>query len=213
MAKLIKEIVDRTNFLSKKGLSGYFSPERVCEELHAESMNTWRTYIKDFEKTQVMDTYMRPFQDSEEVVLTDGAGTIVSKDYLYYFEGYVSATELTEIKMVDNRKFRYRNNHPVKTPTAKYPICSNFNQDLQVVPAATFPKVIVSFLKKPTKPVYAYTVVADRYVYSDADSVDWEWHTAIADLIIDKALANLGLNMRSLEMQQFSDKQRQLDNI
>jgi len=212
MAKFIKTVVDRCNFASKKGLSGYFSPERICAELHAESMNTWRSYIKEFEKTQVMDTYTRPFQFKEEVTLTDGVGTIVSKDYLYYFEGYVSATETTEIKIVDDRKFLYRKNHPVKTPTIKYPVGNTFNQVLTVLPITAFPKAIISFLKKPTLPVYAYTLTGDRYLYDDANSVDWEWHDSLGDLIVDKALANLGISIRNLEMQQFSKEQRILDN-
>lgn len=212
MPKFINSVVSRVNFLTKKGLTGYFAPEKICAELHAESMNVWRQYIEKFEKSGTMDTYTRPFQDSEEVTLIDGVGTIVSLDYLYLLEGYVNATTRTEIHKVDNTKWNARITDPVKVPTATYPVGSNNGQELKVVPIDAFPKVIVSFLKQPTLPVWAYTVVSDRYVYDDSASVDWEWHKTIADLIIDKALANLGISIRNLEMQQFSKEQQVIDN-
>lgn len=212
MTKLIKSVVDRANFMAKKGLSGYFSPQRICDELHAESMNLWRAYIEKFEKTRTMDTFTRPFQGTEEVILTDGSGTIVSKDFLYLFEGYVSATQVTEIHDVDNSRWNARINDPVKIPTAEYPVCSNTGQVLKVIPTSAFPKVIVSFLKKPTKPVYAYDLISDRYVYNDSNSIDFEWHESLHDLIVDKTLANLGISMRNLELQQFSKEQQVIDN-
>lgn len=212
MPKFIKSVVDRANFATKKGLTGYFSPVTICAELHAESMNVWRQYVKDFEKTKIIDPYLRPFQDTEEVILTDGVGTIVSLDYLYLYEGYVSASVKTEIHDVDSTKWNARINDPVKIPTATYPVCTHNGQELKVMPIAAFPKVIVSFLKRPTEPIWGYTVVGDRYVYDDSASVDFEWHETMMDLIMDKTLSNLGISMRSLEMQQFSKEQQVLDN-
>jgi len=212
MSKLIFSVVNRVNFATKKGLTGYHTPKQICDELHAESMNVWRQYIKDFEKTKSMDPYLRPFQASEEVILTDGVGTIVSLDYLYLYEGYVSSTVKTEVHDVDSTKWNARINDPVKIPTATYPVCTHNKQELKVMPIDAFPKVIVSFLKKPNLPVYAIDTVGDRYIYNDGSSVDWEWHQTIADIIIDKTLAKLGINMRSGEMIQFSKEQQVLDN-
>lgn len=212
MAKLISTIVNRVNFATKKGLTGYHTPAQICDELHAESMNVWKNYLDQYEKNQIMDVYLRPFQNQETVNLTAGAGTVVTKDFIYYFEGVSVSGPNIEIKDIDNKRYLYRISHPVKIPTAKYPVLSMTNQSVVVTPANAFSSIIVSYLKLPTKPVYAVDTVGDRYIYNDANSIDFEWNAALADKIIDRALAALGVNMRASEMIQYSNQQRALDD-
>lgn len=213
MSKLIFDIVSRVNFATKKGLTGYHTPLQICAELHAESLNLWKNYLIDYEKNKIMDLAMRPFENTETVALTLGVGTVVTKDYVYFFEGVVAGGTNIEIKEIEQKKFLYRQSHAVKTPTAKYPICSMRNQTLTVIPTSDFTSVVLSFLKLPTQPVYATDPVGDRYIYNDANSIDFEWNQSYADKIIDRALANLGINMRAGEMIQFSKEQRQLNDM
>jgi len=312
MAKFISSIHDRINFAVKKGLSGYFPPQKITDEVHANSLDLWGEYIKEFEKTRVMDAYLRVFQNQEIVKLNNGLANYVAQDYIYYMEGinptgftntvlingnsYVAgstdiplaaagydigfqhwivlnttsyATPLTvtikvdgvqiytgtitnaqvivpylftgqktltvivvgsatltlslwkiattsnntEITWLDNTKYLYRVNHPVKAPTATYPVASNFGQQLTVLPAATFNYAVISFLKKPTKPVYAFTTSGDRYIYDDANSIDFEWHEKLHPVIMERTLSNLGINMRSEAMLAFSNQQRQIEPI
>lgn len=305
--KFIKNLHDRVNFAIKKGLTGYYAPQKISDEVHAESLNLWRKYIEDFEKNQTMDVYLRVFQNLEVVKLVNGIGNYLTQDYIYLMEGVIPANfsnaviingntlnvgsnsqsivgnqsgfqywillnttsyatnaqvtvqldgttiysgvvtnELmyipynyiqqqnltfivsgasvtfslwqitiagnnTEIKWVENEKFLYRANHPVKGPTATYPIGSNFNQGIQVLPTNAFNYMILSTLKRPTKPVYAFTQSGDRYIYDDTNSIDFEWNESVHDVIMERTLANLGINMRSPELIQFSNSQRQLE--
>lgn len=304
MAKFIKTIHDRVNFAIKKGLTGYIPPSKIDDEVHAESMNTWRHYVGLFEKTRLMDVCLRPFQNTESVALTNGAGTYVTKDFVYSLEGVpnpqifsgtgplgitnyaltntlfkygssyyinlatasgtatvkveidgvvlfngsvtsggvnvsfvyrgnlnikftvsvVALTVLTinegvpggtleniEIKDISDESFNYRVNHPVKVPTKVYPIANRLNQSIIVRPASAFTTVKIGYLKRPIRPVYAYTTVGDRYIYDDTNSVDFEWNETVHDIIMEKALANMGINMRSQEMIQFSNQQQQIE--
>jgi len=307
MAKFISDLVNRVNFATKKGLSGYHSPDKIVTELHAESLNLWREYIKLFEKIRVMDTYLRVFQQQEIVQMYNGLANYSSQDYIYLMEGFNNPTitklidagsyavgsvdialngydngfshwivintvtyaapatvtlkldgvqiftgtvtnaqmiipytftsqktltvvvagagitlslwkitptsNNTEILWIDNQKYLYRANHPVKTPTATYPIASNFSQQLTVLPANAFTYVGISSLKRPTKPVYAFTQSGDRYIYDDANSIDTEWSEELYDVLMERTLANLGINMRSAELVQYSNQQRQLEPI
>lgn len=303
--KFIANIHSRVNFAIKKGLTGYYAPQKITDEVHAESLNLWRKYIDDYEKFKTMDVYLRVFQKLEIVKLVNGLGNYITQDYIYLMEGivnfannviinnsaanigttnqsivgsipgfqywlilntasytpgaqvtvqidgftiysgivgnqfvYISYTYMsqqnisivvaganvsyslwqitstgsTEIKWVKDDQFVYRANHPVKFPTASYPIANNFNQSLQVLPSATFSYAIMSVLKRPTKPVYAYVTSGDRYVYDDANSIDFEWQESVHDIIMERTLSNLGINMRSPEMIQYSNSNRQFDN-
>lgn len=302
MAKLISGLVDRLNFAIKKGLSGYYAPDKITNEVHAESLNLWREYIKSFEKTRTMDPYLKVFQRQEIVQLSNGLANYLTQDYIYLMEGFnnptitklqdsvvytapstnnvdisgysqgfshwivmsaasfaspavatitldgvqiysgsitnaqvifpytftnqktltitVSGASLTfslwqitptsnntEILWIDNQKFLYRINHPVKTPTATYPVASNFDQQLTVFPTTAFTYIAISYLKTPTKPVYAFTQSLDRYVYDDTNSIDVEWPQELYDILMERTLANLGINMRSSEMIQYSNSQ------
>lgn len=304
MAKFIQDIHDRVNFATKKGLTGYHPPEKITSEVHAESMNLWREFVKQFEKTSLIDVYLRPFQIQEVVQLNAGFGQFDNQDYVYMLEGYVPAnfnkvlldnvaygvgpstlvlggtlgktqwlelftstaapatvtlkldgvtifsgvitnkhtfvaftyigqisisvivagigitltrSEVTttaptiEIDLIDDDKFPSRLIHPIKLPTAIYPIANIMKQTLRVAPDTAFTFVLLSLIKRPTKPFYAYTIVGDRFIYDDTNSIDFEWNETAHDMIMEKALANLGINMRSQEMIQFSNSQRKLD--
>lgn len=196
MAKFIKTITDRINLATKKGLSGYWTPEQIAQEVHSESMNIWQKYVDIFEKTKKMDVYMRPFQNKESLALGGGAGTIVTTDYIYYIE---DANTLNEIHQVEDKRWGFRKNHPVKVPTTEYPICNISNQSIQVLPD-TITDIKIWYIKKPTKPVYAYTVSGTRYIYDDASSVDFEWNEVLHDSIMNRVLGNLGIPIRDWEL-------------
>lgn len=306
MAKFIKTIHDRVNFATKKGLTGYHTPEQITEEVHAESMNLWRKYVEQFQKFRVLDVYLRPFQSQEVVQLTNGLGIFESKDFVYVAEGFVPANfaksqisstaygvgshthnltgtqgqfqwiELytatptpatvmvkldgqiifngqitnkrtfiqylytgqsaltitvssqsitlvrhsivvtgnnTEIHLVDDERFSFRAAHPIKTPTATYPIANVLNQSITVLPAGSFSWILLTLFKRPSKPVYAYTISGDRYVYDDANSIDYEWHETMHDVIMERVLSNLGINIRSAEMVQFAQSQRKMEEM
>lgn len=188
--------MDRINLATKKGLTSYWTPEQICNEIHAESMNVWQKYVDQFDKNKKMDVFMRPFQFTEDIIITAGNGIIVTKDYIYYIEDTNTGVE---IHQVDDKKWGYRSSHPVKTPTPEYPICNTFNQEIKVLPVS-ITSVTVSFLKKPTKPVWAYTISSGRYVYDDSSSIDFEWNEILHDPIMNRVLGNLGISARDGEL-------------
>lgn len=196
--KNIKIFVDRINLATKKGLAGYFTPESICTEIHTESMNIWKKYVIDYEKSRKMDMYMRPFQFSEDVQLVNGIGTVITKDFVYYIEDATIVNNIensTEIALINNDEWGYRKIHPIKIPTSKYPICNITNEKVEVLPK-TITKIRINFIKLPTKPYYAYTISGDRKLYDDYNSIDFEWNDAVHDEIFNRVLGNLGIPLR-----------------
>jgi len=63
----------------------------------------------------------------------------------------------------------------------------------------------VTYLRRPVKPVYGYTVVSGRViVYDPNTSTQLEWRETEIPMILIKALKSLGINIGSQEVQQWS---------
>lgn len=210
MAKFIKTVVDRINLLNRKGLAPPYSPIQIAEEVHAASMDIWKKYIQEFERTQLISVYMEPLRGKETVNLTSGAGTLVTSKGQYKTAIMIPTTDV-KIEQVNVGHWADRANHSVKVPSATYPICRVDFGEIVVRPI-TIASVDVHFLKTPTKPIYAYTTSDDEYVYDDDNSVDFEWPEILHDSIVDRVLANLGLSQREPELVQFSNIEQQKEN-
>jgi hypothetical protein len=63
-------------------------------------------------------------------------------------------------------------------------------------------------LAPPIRPVYAYTVSGDDYIYNDSGSTDIEFDPLWHDTIVNRVLANLGINSRDLQVLGYSDKEK-----
>lgn len=204
MAKFIKSIHDRINFAIKKGLTGYISPSNIDAEVHAESLNLWKKYSALYEKdsdiTAIMDVFRRP----ESVTLTAGVGTMSAA-----YQRPVGVFDSTgkKIEVVDVAMWADRINHPLKTPSTDYPVAMFENRQINVRPTS-LTSCIVRYLKYPTAPVYAFSVVGTRYVYNDAASTDIEWPEIVHDDIMLRVLSNLGINMREPVMMQYSQMEK-----
>lgn len=194
MPKLIKTIHDRVNQAILKGQTGYFSPDQIDNEVHAEVLNIWRKYVAEFERTRIVNVYLNPFIKTEDATPnpTDGSVSLVN-GYHYPVAVRVKATG-KQVKEVDQARWDYYINHPIEIPTSDYPICKFENKKLHARPV-NIGQVTISYIEKPTKAKYAYTIVSDRYVYDDANSVDVVFDEILHDDIMMRVLANLGIAM------------------
>jgi hypothetical protein len=190
MAKAIKSIHDRINLALKKGATGYIPPARIDDEIYAEILNIWNDLLPKQDETMRLSEYMEVFKESEPVTLTSGIGTIVG-DYVTQVED----NNGIEIDILSDADWSNRVNHPIKLPETGYAIGRIDNKVLTVLPNDT-PTAKVYSLRRPLKPVYAYTVSGSRFVYDDGNSVDLEFNVELHDQIVNKVLLNLGLPLR-----------------
>lgn len=209
MPKFIKTIIDRVNFATKKGLTGYVPPSKVVEEVHAESMNLWKKYVDEFERTTKLNLYLSPFEKVENI--TGDLGAIAAEGFKVTENAYrypVSVTTVggIEVPVLTLAEYGYRFKHPTKGPDAGHPICKFVGKTIYMAPKMD---LNVVYLSKPIKPVYAVTPVSgDQYAYDDNNSVDIEWDEILHDDIMNRTLANLGINMREGDLVNFSQTEK-----
>lgn len=190
-----------------KGYGKTYSPEEVIEEVHTESLNIWKKYIKEFEKTQEISVYMEPLRGKETVALTSGAGTLVTSKGQYK-AGIMIPTTDVKVTHIDVGHWANAVNDVVRVPSAEYPICRVDFGSIVVRPI-TLASVDVHFIKQPTRPVYAYTVIDEEYIYDDSSSIDFEWPVQVHDEIANRVLGNLGYSQREGEAIQYSNMEQQ----
>lgn len=205
MAKFIFTIHNRINFAIKKGLTGYVSPDKIDQEVNAESMNLWLKYTPLFEKDSDIAAILDPFKTPETVALVSGQGTMVAafQRPIGVFDDIASR----KIEIVDIAMWADRINHPLKAPNTDYPVCRFENKKIFVIPTS-LATCTVYYLKYPTTAVYAFSQVGTRYVYDEANSVDFEWPVQTHDMIMNRVLQNLGLNMREVMLIQNSQQDK-----
>lgn len=170
-------------------------------------MNLWKKYVADFEKTQLISVYLDPFRDTETITLMGGIGTLVTSKGRYRTAVMVPNTSL-RITPIDIGHWSNRVNDTVRVPDEENPICKIEKDEIVVLPT-TVPTARVHFLNKPVRPVYAYTIVDDDYIYDDASSVDIEWDETIHDEITGRVFDKLGLSQREINLIQYSNTEQQ----
>jgi hypothetical protein len=68
----------------------------------------------------------------------------------------------------------------------------------------------VSYMRKPIKPVYGYTVVGGRTIeYDPATSTQLEWRESDVNMVLLKALSSIGINLSDAEVSQFAEVKSQ----
>jgi hypothetical protein len=68
----------------------------------------------------------------------------------------------------------------------------------------------VTFLTRPIKPVFAYTVISGRViVYDSANSTQLQWRESEINSVVFKALQTLGINLSANEIAEWGNQKSQ----
>ena len=209
--KAIKFIHDQINLALGKEQTAYFSPEKIDDAIHSESLNLFKKFYDQFEATQKITDYLAPFMRFETNLAVDPNGFIEKPDDLFHVTAVMDDNE-KEIRIVDRAAWASRVNDPLFGPEDDYPICRVDRLRIRFRPK-DIGLVELHYLKLPVKPVYAYTITGDRYVYNNASSVDIEWDEPLHDEIINRVLANLGIATRESDIVEYSQIEKQQEGL
>lgn len=207
MPKLIETIHNRVNEAILKGHTGYFSPDTIDNEIHAEVLNIWRKYVTEFEDTRIINTYLNPFIKTEDVTPNPTNGSVALVNAKHYPIAVRVKSTGKPVKEVDQARWDYLINHPIETPNSDYPICKFESGNILARPI-DIGELTISYIKKPVKAKYAYTIVSDRYVYDDVNSIDVEFDEILHDDIMMRVLSNLGIPMNNELLIRVSDQNK-----
>lgn len=218
MAKKIKDIHERVRRALKKGITGYVSPEDIDVEVHTESLNLWKKYLDEFERTHKINMFFRPFVKTLTLQSTNMSGTAseasiqlqgnsndpVNDYHKYHVDCRTSAGNSVDVLTLG--EYRHRFNHPYKGPSTDFPIAKFEGQSFFIAPKID---CVLTLIHKPVKSKYAYTPVSSTKIqYNDTNSIDIEWDETLHDDIVNRVIENISISMRESSLLQYTQLQK-----
>lgn len=206
--KLIKQIYDLITLATDKGITGYFSDSKIMDAIHQGQMVLWRQLIKKYPQDKRVRNDLLPFEVQATITLTGTTRRIgsVPQNFEQEIEAWAADEDgvLRPITFFERGFFRAQVNDPVDVPSRRSPIANIFfdaSRQIEIAPVSVSQIDSLVYFRKPVKPVFSTIESGGTYIYDDATSIDVEWSESMYDIIIQKALAPLGLSMRDGQVQ------------
>jgi len=112
----------------------------------------------------------------------------------------------TELQRVDYAELLQISKSPLTKPTESYPVYYERADGLVVKPNTITDKVICTFIKKPAKASWGYSVIGETALYdpSSNKSQDFELHPSEENNLVLKILALAGITLQDLGVYQIA---------
>jgi len=187
------------------------------ETLDRGQMSLYSDLKGRYATSQYVKDALSPFRDSYNFTTAVSGYVIVpsSTNYLdlldiqIYFQ-VSDRTIYYPVKLVNEDERAERLNSQLDPVTATSPIGE------QVAPRTflLYPTHVyngnVTFLRRPVKPVFGYTLISERViVYDPNTSVQLEWRETELNLIVLKSLQTLGINLSETELAEWANVKSQ----
>jgi hypothetical protein len=111
------------------------------------------------------------------------------------------------VKMTNEDEIGDRLNSQINPPLATAPVGQMVEaRSIQLYPSNVVYTGFITYMRRPVKPVYGYSVVGGRtIVYEPINSVQLEWKDSDINAILLKGLASIGINLSDQEVSQFAE--------
>lgn len=128
-------------------------------------------------------------------------------NYITQTGGVLSSIDVPVIILRDNELSNVLGSS-IKAPTHRYPVCAFYNDYIQLYPK-TVGRVVFTYLRTPTTPVWGYTIVNSRPVYNAATSVDIESPDDTINEIAAMTLSYLGISIKDGDIVNYAEQMKQ----
>ena len=120
---------------------------------------------------------------------------------------YVYGQRQVEVKFVRDNNLAERLDSDLLAPSKSYPIYCIYNSFIQFYPKDLI-RVNFTYLRLPSQPNWAYTLVNNRPVYDPTTSVDVEFPEENIGEIVSRVVSLFGIDMREKDVISFANQQQ-----
>lgn len=187
------------------------------ETLDRGQMSLYSDLKGRYATSQYVKDALSPFRDSYNFTTAVSGYVIVPSttnyldllDIQIYFQ-VSNRTIYYPVKLVNEDERAERLNSQLDPVTSTSPIGEQVAQrTFLLYPTAVY-NGNVTFLRRPVKPVFGYTLISERViVYDPNTSVQLEWRETELNLIILKSLQTLGINLSETELAEWANVKSQ----
>jgi len=132
----------------------------------------------------------------------------------FYRIGTVIYNDATEVQMMDRNEWYLIKRAPLVAPTTSQPACLYEDQKIYVYPTSIVNSIQVSYIKKPSNPIWGYVPGAlGQFTYNEETSTQFELHPSEQTELILKILMYAGVIIEDPSLVQIASEKVQGDEI
>jgi len=207
----IAEAVDFIQFWINKKSGAWYTIDEAVSVVDAGQMALYRDLKPKYATSQWVKDALSPFREVYNFTTAVSGNVIVpDTDYLDLLDIQIyflisNRTVYAPIKLINEDERATRLNSQVDPVTATSPIGEQIGlRSFRLYPAAVF-NGNVTYLRRPVKPVYGYSVISGRVInYDPNTSTQLEWRETEHIPLLLKGLQSLGINLSDAEVQNFA---------
>tara|TARA_B100000497_G_C7691985_1_gene421074 strand:+ start:1025 stop:1729 length:705 start_codon:yes stop_codon:yes gene_type:complete len=227
----VNELYKAVQFFSNKEQSGFIKPSEFNLLADRAQMEM---FMKKFGNPEMVGGPMQPFpkysyQETQKIsddlrIFVKKLDTALSSGFLGYPNDYVHFSSCrvvtvsqgagmtfkkkeVEVSVVDDSELGYILNSAIVSPEPDYPVACFYEQGIQFYPEESN-RVVLTYLRRPAKPLWAFTTVNGRPVHDESNSVNLEFPEETLNEILVKILSYIGINLREPQLIQYSETQK-----
>lgn len=207
----LQDVFNELNFYINKYTGSFFSIPDLENIIDIGQMGVYSDLKPKYATSQLVKDALSPFRSAYNFT-TLVSGYVIVPDTTYldlldlqiYFQ-ISNRTIYYGVKMYNEDERADRLNSQLDPVTATSPIGEQTApKTFRLYPASAY-NGYVTYLRRPVKPVFGYTVISGRViVYDSGTSTQLEWRDTEIPMIIDKALEAAGINLRAEDVQQWA---------
>lgn len=207
----IAEAVDFIQFWINKRTGAWYTVDEAISVVDAGQMSLYRDLKPKYATSQWVKDALSPFREVYNFTTAVSGNVIVpDTDYLDLLDIQIffqvsNRTVYAPIKLVNEDERAKRLNSQIDPVTATSPIGEQIGlRTFRLYPASIY-NGNATYLRRPVKPVYGYTVISGRViVYDPNTSTQLEWRETEHIPLLLKGLQSLGINLSDAEIQNFA---------
>jgi hypothetical protein len=203
----IKQFFD---YLGNKVQSGAIQISQFNLAMQRANMQLFDKVYDEFERTQKITDDIQPFLTPlKTLIASDGTFTYPS-DYLHissiraYYVDKNNVGIPVPIREIKNSEWGDVQQSEVAPPTLRFPAMTQYDTYMEFLPRKSF-FIQFDYIREPTPPVWAYTIVNGRAVYDAANSVQLQFNDTNHNDIVMMMASFLGMNIRENDLIQYSE--------
>lgn len=208
----INDVFTELNFYINKATGTWYTISELEDLIDLGQMALYSDLKPKYASSQLIKDALSPFRASYNFTTQVSGYVIVpATDYLdlldiqIYFQ-ISNRTVYYPIKLINEDERAYRLNSQIDPVTVTSPIGEQTApKTFRLYPVGSY-NGNVTYLKRPTKPVFGYSVISGRViVYDPNTSTQLDWRDTEIPSVIIKALEIAGVNLRAEDIASWSN--------
>lgn len=213
----IEEAFEFINFWANKVTGQFYTIPELTEIVDRGQISLYSDLQPKYATSQHIKDALAPFRDTYNFTTLVSGFVIVPADRNYlnlldlriYFN-ISDVTRFYSVPMTNEDELSDRLNSQIDPVTITSPVGEQTAPgSFRLFPVGVY-NGTVRFLRRPVKPVFAYTTISERViVYDAANSVQLEWAENWQNAVLLKALSSIGINLTAQEVSQYAELKTQ----